>query len=170
MKRASLVGLALVAAACSRPAPPTAPVTPLFCAFGGVGIVPDPLPAGYDTAFATAVVDVTSTGASTSPVSVTDLTLLDPKGGVAASTKRVVAVVVLPSGPAPAPHSAGSWAFYLNPAGTPFTGTLGSGTTRLRVRVALDRPAMEVARFRLTLSGFSTPVVVEGPVDGAWGT
>lgn len=158
--------------ACAASTPPPAPkVTPLFSAYGGVGLVPNPLPPGYETAFATAVVDIDQAGPAAPGVSVLELVLLDAGGTVAASTKRVVHVVELPSSvPPPAPNAAGSWAFYLNPTGSPFSGTLAHGRTRLRVRVALDRMPAAPVRFRLKLAGFGTPLAVEGAIDGAWGT
>jgi hypothetical protein len=61
---------------------------------------------------------------------------------------------------------------YLNPEGAPFTGTVPTGRTRLRVRFSLDRdPATLPARCRLELGGFgATPLVIEGNVDGSWPT
>lgn len=145
--------------------------TPLFGAFGGVGVVPDPLPPGYETNFATAAFDVDAAVAAPG-VTIAAFDLLDGKGAVVASMKRVVDVVELPSGTPPARNAPGSWAFYLNPPGTSFGGALGAGRTRLRVHVALDRSPADVARYRvqLTAPSFSTPLLVEAPIDGAWPT
>jgi hypothetical protein len=171
------LALPLVAAACTRPesappAPAASPsVTPLFCAYGGVGLVPDPLPPGYDVQFATAVFDVTHAGAPVAGAAVVEFALLDAAGAVVAAMKRVDHFVELPSAPPPpAPSSNGGWAFYLNPKGTPFGGTLPAGKTRLRVRVALDRAPPEAARFRLKFGGGVAPAVAEGRINGVWGT
>lgn len=153
------------------PTPSTGPTaTPLFAAYGGVGTVPDPLPPGYETSFATAAFDV-DVPTATSGVSVTDFVLLDDHGAIVAPMKRVVELVQLPVDPPPAKNASGSWAFYLNPTGTPFGGTLAAGTSRLRVRVALQRPPFGFAsRFRVTLGGTAPPLVIEGSTDGVWPT
>ncbi|CAN5513591.1 hypothetical protein BH09MYX1_BH09MYX1_58000 [soil metagenome] len=115
--------------------------------------------------------ELEQTGVPVSGVGVIDFVLLDKHGAIAASSKRVVELVDIGSAtPALLPSAAGSWASYLNPAGTPFRGILGAGTTRLRVRVSLDRSPAEPATFRLKVGGFPTPIEVSGPVDGAWAT
>lgn len=175
------LGAVVFSPACTRPtssagtttgSSSSAPTTtPLFGAYGGVGTVPDPLPPGYETSFATSAFDVDATSAAPG-LAVKAFDLLDGKGRVIASLKRVVEVVELPGGTPPGKRASGSWAFYLNPTGTPFAGTLASGRTRLRVHVALDRTPVDVARYRVQLASpaWTAPLVIEAPIDGAWPT
>ena len=144
--------------------------TTLFCAYGGVGLVPDPLPPGYETEFAVIVVELDNPGTAVEGVSVLGAVLLDGAGAATASLRRVDHVVVLPD--APPDPSLGIFAVYLNPEGAPFTGTVPPGRTRLRVRFSLDRdPVALPARCRLELGGLgATPLVIEGNVDGSWPT
>jgi hypothetical protein len=167
--------LAGASGACSRTSPPASPVgaelsaTMLFCAYGGVGIAPDPLPPGYDTQFAEIVIEVNNPGAALGGVTVASANLLDAQGVHAASMRRVDRFVVLPPLETPGP-TLGTFAVYLNPKGTPFTGTLGPGRTQLRVRVSIDRdPSAVPAQCRITLGG-PAPKVIEGKVDGSWPT
>jgi hypothetical protein len=112
-------------AACTRTPTPTAVVatvttaTTLFCAYGGVGLIPDPLPPGYETEFAAIVVELDNPGAVIEGVSVRGAALLDGAGAPSASLRRVDHVVVLPE--APPDPSLGIFAVYLNPEGAPFS-------------------------------------------------
>ena len=54
---------------------PTA--TLLFCAYGGVGTVPDPLPPGYETEFASIVVELDNPGSAIDGVTVLGASLLE---------------------------------------------------------------------------------------------
>lgn len=164
--------------ASTAPAPgPTLPVithtvtaAPLFCAYGGVGIVPSPLPPDYDTQFAEIVIDIdNATGAPVRDVTVSRAALLDASHSEIASMRHVDRVVVLdriePTGP-----TMGSFAVYLNPEGQPFDGTLPPGHTIVRARVALDRdPTVFADHCRLELGGGAT-VSVDVHTDGVWPT
>jgi hypothetical protein len=144
--------------------------TPLFCAYGGVGIVPNPLPPGYDTQFAAIVVEVdNATGAPVHDVSIARAALIGASGAELAGMRHVDHVVVLdriePTGP-----TMGTFAVYLNPEGRPFDGTLPPGRTILRARVALDRDPTEFAdHCRLELGGGAS-VAVDLRNDGVWPT
>jgi hypothetical protein len=169
--------VALLAGACTNASPPTPPVesaptgTSLFCAYGGVGMTPDPLPPDFETDFAVIVVELENPGPPLDGVTVLGAALLDETGAAIASLRRLDHVVVLP--PPEAPGTAlGIFAVYLNPDGTPFTGSLPTGRTRLRVRFSLDHgPSAMPARCRIRLGGVgSSPLVVEGTVNGSWPT
>ena len=135
---------------------------PLFCMYGGVEVVPDPLPPGYETQFAIAVVEIDSQHEA-SGLAVTDLELLD-KDGAATKLKRVVEVEVFER---PRVATEGEFAYYLNPGSTrPWNGTLPVGKIEIRVRVALERAPVAPVRFRLVLG----PHMIEGRVDGSWPT
>jgi hypothetical protein len=135
---------------------------PLFCAYGGVGLVPDPLPAGYETEFAVAVVEVHSV-TETASNAVTQFILFD-KDGAETKMKRVVETEIFER---PRVASEGEFAWYLNPGGTrPWDGRLPAGTVRIRLRVALERAPAAPVRFRLKIGSQS----LEGIVDGSWPT
>lgn len=141
----------------------------LFCAYGGVGMTPDPLPPGYETQFAEMVIEVNNPGPELAGVTVAAATMVGGQGATAASLRRVDRFVVLPELETPGP-TLGTFAVYLNPKGTPFTGTLATGRTRLRVRMSIDRaPAEMPARCNLTLGG-PAPKAIAGKVDGTWPT
>ena len=169
--------VASLAGGCANASPPSPPVesaptgTSLFCAYGGVGLTPDPLPPGYETDFAVIVVELENPGPPIDGVTVLGATLLDEAGAAIASLRRVDHFVVLPPLEAPGP-TLGIFAVYLNPDGTPFTGSLPTGRTQLRVRFSLDRdPPTMPARCRVELGGIgSSPLVIEGTVDGSWPT
>jgi hypothetical protein len=154
--------------AAPTPAPSaTAPtVTPLFCTYGGVGIVPDPLPPGYETAFATVVVQVDNPGAPLGPITVGTGSLVDEHGTPAASLVRLDHFVVLPEIEPEGP-TMGSFAVHLNPEGTPFDGTLPTGRTILRARFSIDAsPTVYPASCHLELAGAPVPLVSDRPLDG----
>jgi hypothetical protein len=154
------------------PAPPAATlsITPLFCAYGGVGIVPDPLPPGYETQFATAVVQVDNPGPPVGPITVASGTLVDENGAVVASLVRLDHFVVLPE-VEPESATMGSFAVHLNPEGTPFGGTLPTGRTILRAHFSIDAsPLAFPAHCRLELAGAPVPLVSNGDLDGVWPT
>jgi hypothetical protein len=136
-----------------------------------VGLVPDPLPPGYETEFASIAIELDNPGSAIDGVTVLGASLLDAAGATTASLRRVDHFVVMPPLETPGP-SLGIFAVYLNPEGTPFTGTLPPGRTVLRVRFSIDRdPVLLPARCRLQLGGVgSSPLVIEGGVDGSWPT
>jgi hypothetical protein len=144
--------------------------TVLFCAFGSVGLVPVPRPAGFESEFAVAVVGIKSSS-SLSNVPVSDFVLLGQHGETTAM-KRVVQIDVFEPGPFlyVRPGAPAKFGYYLNPGpgnGThAWDGTLPAGKIRLRIRVALNSVPLEPERFRLRLG----PYLIEGPVDGAWPT
>jgi hypothetical protein len=144
--------------------------TVLFCAFGSVGLVPVPRPAGFESEFAVAVVEINSSAAMTN-VSVSDFVLLGGHGETTAM-KRVVHVDVFEPGPFiyVRPGAPAKFGYYLNPgpgSGThAWDRTLPAGKIRLRIRVAMKSASVEPERFRLRLG----PYVIEGPIDGAWPT
>lgn len=134
----------------------------LFCAYGGIGTAPNPLPVGYETQFAVAVVEIDSPR-ETSKNAVTDFVLYD-QGGAATRFKRIVEAEIFDR---PRVASEGEFAYYVNPGGTrPFSGTLPVGRIRIRVRVALERAPVAPVRFRIVIG----PHAVEGLVDGSWPT
>ena len=104
-------------------------------------------------------------------VSISDVELLDKTGAVVAAMKRLDRVNdIAAAGTPPALSAPGSWGYFMTTSGTPFSGVLAPGTTRLQARVALDRDPREPERFRVTISGLGGPVVVSGPISGAWAT
>jgi hypothetical protein len=148
---------------------PTA--TERFCAYGGVGLVPNPLPPGYETEFGVIVTELDNPGPPIAGVRVRGAALLDGAGAPLASMKRLDHLVVLTDLQAPGP-TLGIFAVYLNPQGTPFSGTLPSGRTILRVRFSMEREPLSLpARCRLELDGLgASPLVVEGAPNGSWPT
>ena len=150
-------------------ASPTA--TMLFCAYGGVGLTPDPLPPGYETEFAAMAFQIDNPGPARSGVTVVGAALLDSTGATTASLRRLDHFVLLPALETPGP-SLGIFAVYLNPPGSPFTGVIPHGRSQLRVRLSLDRaPSAPPARCHLELGGMgASPQVIEGKVDGSWPT
>jgi hypothetical protein len=135
-----------------------------------VGLVPVPTPPDFEGDLAVIVVELQNPGPAAPNAVVKDVVLLDAAGTITA-LRRVQAVEVLsPAEPAPSPRAPGSWAYYLNPGGQPFNGTLRVGSTRLRIRVSLKTPPAGPVRFRLTFGGLEAPLVVEGGVDGIWPT
>jgi len=137
----------------------------LFCAHGGVGLVPDPLPSGYETQFAVAVVEIESPAIAKN-VSISGFTLYD-KTGVATKMKRVVKAETFDE---PSVAGQGFAAYYLNTAGKsrskPWDGTLPAGKTRLRVRVALENDPIAAVRYTLDLGSYA----ISGPCDIEWPT
>lgn len=155
------------------PAPPGAEapaLTPLFCAYGGVGVVPVPTPPDFDVQFASVVVRAENPGPPLSGVALAGVALLDEAGAPLAVMRRVDHLVVLDSVEPPGP-AAGSFAVYLGPEGRPFDGTLPTGATILRARVALDAaPIAFPAHCRLELSGAAAALTAEVALDGVWPT
>ena len=153
----------------SPAAEPAAPFTvrPLFCVYGGVGLVPVPTPPDYETVFVTQVFEIDNAGPEVSGVTLDGASLRDASGGTLAALRRLDHFVDLTGDPPPDP-TWGSFAVFLNGTGTPFLGTLPSGTTRLRIRYAISETGMAMpdgCRAELTLG--ATSVVVEGPMSGA---
>jgi hypothetical protein len=174
----AIVASVLLASCGAHPAASATPgpassltATPLFCAYGGVGTVPDPLPPGYETEFASIVIAVENAGAPIEHVSVTTAALLDASGATVATLHRIDHVVVLgaiaPTGP-----TMGTFAVHLNPTGVPFDGTLPTGRTNLRARFSIDSVSTAIVptQFRIELNANGTVLVVTGPVDGSWPT
>lgn len=145
-------------------------VRSLFCAYGGVGLVPVPLPPGYETNFVAHVIEIENPGPPIANVTVAAAALLDPSGHELVRLRRIDHFVDLTHAPPPDP-SWGSFAVYLNPAGAPFTGTLPTGTTRLRVRYSIDSPGLSTpSHCRIELDGLPGAASVEGALDGTWPT
>jgi len=153
------------------PTPAATTARPLFCAYGGVGIVPSPLPPDYDTQFVSVVLELDHPGPP-SALRVSNVELLDASGKVATSMRRVTEMVVLDAAKTPPGRTEpGSWAFFLNPPAEKFEGMLGKGRTRLRLRASLkSAPTGFAPRVRVTLESLPTPLVVEGEVWGVWPT
>jgi penicillin amidase len=137
----------------------------LFCAHGGLGLVPNPLPSGYETEFAVAVVEI-QTSAAMKNVAVSNFALYDASGK-STPMKRVLNVETFDE---PAVSGEGSVAYYLNTAdgskSRPWDGTLSEGTAHLRVRVALPHDPGAPVRYSLRLG----PFAIGGPCDIAWPT
>jgi hypothetical protein len=165
------VGTSAAPPAPSAPAASTLTGTALFCAYGGVGTTPDPLPPGYETEFAAIVVELDNAGPAIADVTVLAAALVDATGATTASLRRVDHIVVMPPLATPGP-TLGTFAVYLNPEGTPFDGRLEPGRTRLRIRFSLDHaPTAMPARCRLELGAPGpSPLVIDGGVDGSWPT
>jgi hypothetical protein len=155
----------------SAPATPALTGTALFCAYGGVGTTPYPLPPGYETEYAVMVVELGNAGPAIADVIVLGAALVDSTGATTASLRRIDHIVVMPPLATPGP-TRGTFAVYLNPEGTPFEGRLEPGRTRLRIRFTLDRaPTAMPARCRLEIGGRGmSPLVIAGGVDGSWPT
>jgi hypothetical protein len=143
----------------------------LFCAHGGVGVVPNPLPPGYETELTSVTLDLDNPNAKT-PLTVKSIELMNEKGNVVATMRRVVEMTTLDATKTPPGRAeSGSWAFFLNPQGTPFDGNLPPGRTRLRIRASLtSSPTDYLTRVRVTLDGGGGPIVIEGDVWGSWPT
>jgi hypothetical protein len=151
--------------------PPAGTARMLFCAFGGVGMVPASPPPGYESEFAVAVVEINSPGEDRE-VAVSGFDVLDPAGKVT-PMKRVMRVERFTrSGSAGDPASGLGWAaYYLNtdaahPDGE-WDGVLPAGDVRLRIRVALPRdPGAIGGRCRVRLGIYD----IDGPSDAEWPT
>jgi len=151
--------LMLVAA---EPASGDASVKPLFCAYGGVEMIPIPTPPSFEAQFAVVVVEINSPS-EISNVAVTGFVLLD-KEGKETKLKRVVEIEKFDR---PRVATEGEEAYYLNSGGTrPWNGILPAGTIRLRIRIALSKEPIAPVRFKLIIGRH----VVEGPVNSAWAT
>jgi hypothetical protein len=134
----------------------------LFCAHGSIGMRPNPLPRGFETQFAIAVVEIQSP-TEVSNVAVTEFSLFN-KDGQETKLKRVIEVEEFAR---TSVAGEGSFAYYLNPGGTrPWDGRLPARTVQLRVRAALLETPMQPVRFRLVIG----TNVIEGKVDGRWQT
>lgn len=143
-------------------APKVPQVTGVFCVHGGVGMSSE-TPPPY---FAVAVLDVDLPAAASSMLGVSEFTLLSETNVNVASLRGVEAIVRLDVVP-PSPLDA----TYLNPEGTPVTGPLPPGLTRVRIRMRLDhRPTHFASRYRITLTGLGKPVSVSGTLSGEWPT
>jgi len=186
MKRLAIVSLVLLSA-CSRSTPPTAKLDPasvpsvatgmttgrsLFCAFGGVGVVPDPMPPEFESEFVSVVVELDHPGPAVSGVVVQNVELADDAEKSSTTMRRVIETVKLDvTKSPPGRNESGSWAFFLNPTGDAFDGSLQNGRTRLRIRASLKIPfAGYPAHVRVTIGGLAKPLVVEGEVWGSWPT
>jgi hypothetical protein len=149
---------------------PSATGRALFCAYGGVGLVPVPAPPEFEGNLAVIVVELRNPGPVVLNVVVKDVVLLDAAGTTTALRRVQTVEVLSPAELAPSPRAPGSWAYYLNPGGQPFNGTLRVGTTRLRIRVSLKTSPVGPVRFQLAFGGLEAPLVVEGGVNGTWPT
>jgi hypothetical protein len=144
--------------------------TALFCAYGSVGFIPVPRPAGFESEFAVAVVEIRSPVAI-AKVPISDFELFD-RQGKATPLKRVTDADVFEAEPFTRARAGnlGSVAYYLNPGpggGThAWDGTLPAGTIRLRIRVALQGVPNLPDRFRIQVGTY----VIEGRVDASWPT
>lgn len=170
MKKPLFFGAMLVLSACSikpaavEPAEADQNAKPLFCAFGGIGLAPNPRPPGFESEFAVAVVEINSPRKS-AHAAVSDFVLFD-QAGKATKLKRVVSVDVFGETRV---ATEGTFAYYLNSASSAthaWDGTIPTGRIRLRVRVALVGVPVAPVRFRLTIGQH----IIEGPVDGSWPT
>ena len=134
----------------------------LYCAFGGVSLIPVPTPPDFEAQFAVVVLEVDSVIA-TPHVAVTDFALTDGAGKTT-RLKRVVSVEVFAR---PRVATEGIAAYYLNPGGThPWNGTLPAGKICLRIRVALPQDPGNAAAFMIKIDGQA----VAGSVDCCWPT
>ena len=144
-----------------------ATINSVFCTHGGVGISAEKVPPYY----AVAVVDIRLPAAASSMFRVKEFTLLSDPDLTAASMASVENIVQLEVVP-PSRFDA----TYMTPEGTPITGPLPGGLTRLRIRVRLDHypqtnstPAF-ATHYRLTLTGLGAPLTVTGKGCTEWPT
>jgi hypothetical protein len=140
-----------------------------FCAYGSIGVKPRPLPPGFETQFAVAVIEINGSFVDMTNAPAPDIMLFDQAGKVT-KTKRVISVEVFDE---PYVAGEGNFAYYLNtdPRGRTrsWNGTLPGGMIHLRVRVALatqDYLRAVPGRCSVTLG----PYKGEGQVDGEWPT
>jgi hypothetical protein len=153
----AVVGLSSTCAAITQSAGKS-----LFCAHGSIGMRPNPLPPGFETQFAVAVIEIQSSTEVTN-AAVSEFSLFN-KDGQETKLKRVVEVEELLRTLVAGERTQ---AYYLNAGGTrPWDGRLPARTVQLRVRVALMETPVSPVRFRLVI-GTS---VIEGKVDGRWPT
>jgi hypothetical protein len=143
----------------------TADAKVLFCAYWTPGVTPRPLPVGFESQFALAVVEINNLTA-TPKASVSDFALVGEKG-IVASLKRVINVEDFDE-PRGASEDIVPYYMHTSPIGgtRPWNGTLPAGMIRLRVRVALADDPIGPLRCRLTVG----PYVIEGPITTTWAT
>lgn len=156
------------AIAADEPLPGYASMKLLFCAYGGIGAQPSPMPANFENQFAVAVVELNSSR-EVSQAPLPTLSLLYGERA-ALTTKRVISVEQFDE---PYVRGEGNMAFYLNSNlrghTVPWNRTIPGGMIHLRVRVALatQQDSVLIPRAcRVTLGPYS----VQGPVDGSWPT
>jgi hypothetical protein len=167
-----LFTLALAAGSACGDSPATVAPTPakptvraLFCATGGVGSVPVPTPADFESRFAVAVVEIDSPSRLETLVPAFTVIAAD---GAPLTTRRVVEVERFDRVPSAAE---GTHAFFLNAGGTTaWDGVVPPGTMRLRIRIALENSPAMPAVCRVDLGSAGAPLVVERDLDGVWPT
>ena len=139
--------------------------TSLFCAHGGVGLVPSPEPSGFEDQFAVAVIEI-DRKTELDNVTVGAFSLFDANGR-ATAMKRVVKIEVFDE---PSSSGVGSVAYYLNTSDAsrsrPWNGTLPAGPIYLRIRVALTADPIGATRYTMAIG----PYTLAGPCDIAWPT
>ena len=151
---------AVPVAALARPPAANSNAQMLFCGYWSYGVTTRPLPSGYESHFAVAVVEINNP-VETNTISVSDLALFGENGAVVAHMQRLLRVENFDE-----PHVAGETAvkYYLgtDPAGgTRFwDGTLPAGKIRLRVSAAIVEEPDGVRGCRVTIGKY----VIEGPV------
>lgn len=120
--------------------------------------------------FATTAFEIDNPGPPIAGVTIAGASLRDAAGVPVASMLRLVHFVDLTAEPEPDP-TWGSFAVFLNPEGTPFSGALPSGRTRLRIRYSIEARFTDAALCRVEIGGIgAAPVIIEGRVDGVWPT
>jgi hypothetical protein len=156
----------LSAVALSSAAENTAAAKLLFCSSGTIGWQPISPPAGFESEFAEAVVEINNS-TQIKDATVTRFSVFD-QSQKETTFKRVVSIEDFNELHVP---GQGSFAYYMHPphaGGTqPWNGTLLSGMTQLRIRVSFARgPVGPIRRCSITFG----PYVIDGPSDGMWST
>jgi hypothetical protein len=159
---AFLAILACVTAAKTEPPATEGAAKMLFCAHGFASLTPRPVPPGFDSYLALAVVEINSPRDTTNtPIS--EFELFD-ESGKATKMKRIINVDNFDE---PGVFK-GDEEFYFgtNPSGgtRPWNGALPAGRIRLRIHASLVEAPGHAVRCKLKIGDY----VVEGPVNGLW--
>ena len=130
------------------------------CAHGGVGLWPIDQPRPH---YAVVVVDIDLPSAATSMISVSEFSLFAENGSKEGSLVAVESIEKLPMESPPPPWDP------ISGAGTLLTGPLSAGTTRVRIRMRVDKEFL-VENYKMTLTGLGEPQTVTGTRCTAWPT
>lgn len=130
------------------------------CAHGGVGIWPIDQPRPY---YAVVVVDIDLSSAATSMISISEFNLFAEDGSKEGSLVAIEGIEKLPMESPPPPWDP-IWG-----AGTLLTEPLSAGTTRVRIRVRVDKEFF-AENYKMTLTGLGEPRTITGTRCYSWPT